>query len=752
MSISDLISRKTYPFLSLHLSLVLIGASSLSAQQPEPAEPAAKPTVATFSGEATTTAILKVANAVANWQLAHPYQEENWDWTEGALWTGLAAHAQTTGNQTYYDALLNVSNELNYQLGPRPEFADDHCVGQLHLWNYLRDELPHQLAPTRKTMTRFIARPHQEPLLWVNSIHLREWAWCDSLYMSPPTLAMLYTATGEPRYLTKMDKLWWRTSDYLYDPQAHLYTRDSTYFHKKEKNGAKVFWSRGNGWVFAGLCNILRNMPQDYPNRAKFEQRFREMAEKLKSIQQADGSWHASLLDPESFPVPESSGTAFFTYGFLWGINHGILPEQQYLPAALKGWKRLVSNVHPDGMLGYVQPIGADPRSVGYQQTAVYGVGGFLLAAHELHKHTILSHAKSATISISNPSDFNRLNAIVSIDWKKITRILPSATSSNIACRDTQSGYFLTTQIIDANHDGTPEKLLVQTHLLPKQKRSLQLLACGDDKPNFRKNQLEARFVPERKDDFAWENDRIAFRAYGPALAVENARGGIDVWTKSVRTPIINLWYSKGSAHYHHDNGTGLDGYKVGSSLGCGGLGYLNAKGKLITSPVFKTYEVLEKGPLRLKFRLIYPEITIDKAKISETRTITMHAGSHAFEVVSNFAITGDATGIRPVAGLVIRNPKDKPSLFTGQFFAYSDPIMAKEHGNIATFIINDNSAKNRYKRTDSHLLKILADDLSRPVHYHAGAIWQKIEATTPEQLELHIYRLHSKIIQPINY
>ncbi|WP_435892587.1 glycoside hydrolase family 88 protein [Oceaniferula spumae] len=707
----------------------------------EPATPA-------FSSELNTKSILKVANAAADWQLANPYERKDWDWTEGALWTGLLAHAQTTGDEKYYQALLKVSDDLNYQLGPRHGFGDDHCVGQLHLWHYLRDELPHQIAPTREVMDHFVARPHDESLFWVNHVHMREWAWCDALYMSPATLAMLHAATGDEKYLRKMDTLWWKTSDYLYDVKSHLYWRDSKYFESKEANGEKVFWSRGNGWVFAGLCHVLQYMPHDHPTRPKYIKQFKEMAAKLKSIQQKDGSWHASLLDPESFPVPESSGTAFFTYGFLWGINNGILPAAEYKQPAIRGWQRLVRNVHADGKLGYVQPIGQDPKLVTYDESAVYGVGGFLLCAHELHKHLILSEAKSATFTANSPSSFPRLNEVIEMDWKKAASLVPSLTTKNAAVRDAVTGYFLPTQVVDNNGDGKPDTLLFKASFSPKESRQFQLLACGKDQPKHRNNMLLARFVPERKDDFVWENDRIAYRAYGPALAVENARGGIDVWTKSVRRSIANEWYKKDD--YHTNNGTGLDGYKVGDTLGCGGLGYLDAKGKLHTSPVFATHKVLESGPLRLKFQLSYKPVEIGDAKVSEVRTITMLAGDHHFTVESSFKVEGDAKGIRPVCGLAVRKPTKRPSFESGHFMAYQDPIIAETEGPITTFLLNDDKGANKRPAKKNNLTEIIADDLSKPVRYEAGAVWQKVDAPSDNNVKLMLYRISHEKRHPI--
>jgi rhamnogalacturonyl hydrolase YesR len=172
--------------------------------------------------------------------------------------------------------------------------------------------------------------PHDESLEWKNQIGNREWAWCDALFMGPTALGYLSAATGDAKYLDIATKLWWKTTDYLYDPKEHLYFRDQTFFDKTEKNGKKVFWSRGNGWVLAGLVRVLQNTPENYPGRKKLVNLYKDMSERVASLQQADGSWHASLLDPESYPIKETSGTGFYTYALLWGINNNILKKKKY--------------------------------------------------------------------------------------------------------------------------------------------------------------------------------------------------------------------------------------------------------------------------------------------------------------------------------------------------------------------------------------------------------------------------------------
>src|SRR5688500_16964340 len=101
---------------------------------------------------------------------------------------------------------------------------------------------------------------------------------------------MLTTATGDTRYLAKADSLWWKTSAFLYDKKEHLYYRDSRFFTQREKNGAKIFWSRGNGWVLAGLARMMDNMPASFKSRKHYEKQFREMAKRVAGLQQPDGS------------------------------------------------------------------------------------------------------------------------------------------------------------------------------------------------------------------------------------------------------------------------------------------------------------------------------------------------------------------------------------------------------------------------------------------------------------------------------
>ena len=338
--------------------------------------------------------IVKTMHRVADWQLAawktKGMAHAKADWTNGACYAGLLAFGKMQGNDVYLKYLLGIGTDLNWNTGADRLSADDYCVGQTFCNLYLIYKDAKMIAPFTAQADSILALPHTESLEWKNRIQHREWAWCDAMFMGPPSLAALATATGDKKYLDLVDKLWWKTYDYLYDPAEHLYFRDGSYFAKREKNGQKVFWSRGNGWVMGGLVRVLDNMPANYPDRPKFIALYKEMAARIASLQQPDGSWHASLLDPESFPNKETSGTGFYTYALLWGLNNGTLNRKTYWPVVQKAWVALTASVHADGMLGNVQRIGASPDKVDDNSTEVYGVGAFLLAGTQLY--TYMAH------------------------------------------------------------------------------------------------------------------------------------------------------------------------------------------------------------------------------------------------------------------------------------------------------------------------------------------------------------------------
>ncbi|HWX22020.1 MAG TPA: glycoside hydrolase family 88 protein [Candidatus Binatia bacterium] len=332
----------------------------------------------------TTLAMMK---KVADWQLVQaPVRPATDDWTYGALYTGMMALSQIADDSKYHDAMMAMGKSHGWKPAKRVYHADDHCVCQTYLELYLQHHDPAMLGQTKERFDYILENPRTNDLHFNIKGANDRWAWCDALFMGPPAWIRLYAATGDKKYLDFADREWQAASDFLYDQQEHLYFRDSTYFEKREANGKKVFWSRGNGWVLAGLARVLQVMPAEHPQRKFYEQQFREMAAKVASLQQSDGLWHSSLLDPESYLLKESSGSGFFTFGLAWGINHQLLDRATYEPTVRKAWKALVECVTPEGKLEHVQPIGADPKKFDPTHTDVYGVGAFLLAGSEIYR------------------------------------------------------------------------------------------------------------------------------------------------------------------------------------------------------------------------------------------------------------------------------------------------------------------------------------------------------------------------------
>lgn len=317
---------------------------------------------------------------VADWQMGYAQNKYNQDWTYAPLYLGLMATSATTGDPRYRNWVLKASEEFQWKLWHDRSFhADDEAVGQAYEALYAERPEPVRIADVRATFDALLKRP-DDPAKDL-------WWWCDALFMAPPAMGKLSALTGDRRYIDKMNLEWGLTTEHLYDPSEHLFSRDATFLHKTEKNGKKLFWSRGNGWVLAGTVNVLRALPVDDPSRAKYVQLLRDMSERIAGLQQADGLWKTGLLDQEAYSSPEISGSAFFTYAMAWGINEKLLDRARYGPVVERAWRSMLTHVYADGRLGSIQPIGAAPDAFGPSSSYVYGVGAFLLAGSEMSRY-----------------------------------------------------------------------------------------------------------------------------------------------------------------------------------------------------------------------------------------------------------------------------------------------------------------------------------------------------------------------------
>lgn len=339
----------------------------------------------------TPGAIDHAVRKVGDWQLrrAQPYFSQ--DWSFAVLYVGFMSAAKSLPEQKYEGAMLQMGRKFDWKLGPRlidPTYrahgqavgqtydTDNQGLAQTYIELYEIKHRPVMIAATKAQFDQLMTvkdRP-DAPAWW----------FCDDLFVAAPSWMELYKATGNKAYLDYMNRQWWITSKSLYDSRERLYFRDSSYFSKREKNGKKVFWSRGNGWVLAGYARVLDEMPKDYPSRLRFIKQFKQMASRIASLQSEDGLWRPGLLDSKAYSLPEVSGSALFVYGLAWGVNHGILDRKKYLPVVQAGWEGLLSHIYADGRLGSIQPVASAPGGFEPSSSYVYGVGAFLLAGSEM--------------------------------------------------------------------------------------------------------------------------------------------------------------------------------------------------------------------------------------------------------------------------------------------------------------------------------------------------------------------------------
>lgn len=367
---------------------VLSGTSGLAAQsnqQPvkrkatigdQPSDPG--PLAKDISPVLKPAKIQAAMRKVADWESSRIVDEPSQDWTFATLYIGMLSASETLKDPRYHDLVLKVAEHYAWTLGPRKTHADDQAIGQSYLWLYRETPDVERIRPLRAQFDD-VMRLADDPAKPV-------WWWCDALFMAPPVWSGLAAATNDSRYLDYMDREWKVTSDLLWDPQEHLFFRDKSYFDKREKNGRKIFWSRGNGWVMGGLVRVLENLPANDPRRPFYVAKLQAMAKSIAQLQGTDGLWRPGLLDAADYPYPEVSGSAFFVYAMAWGINHHLLDAKHYDSVVRRGWAGLVSNIYADGRLGCIQPVGAAPGAYTQGSSYVYGVGAFLLAGSEVDR------------------------------------------------------------------------------------------------------------------------------------------------------------------------------------------------------------------------------------------------------------------------------------------------------------------------------------------------------------------------------
>lgn len=308
------------------------------------------------------------------------------NWVAATFYVGAARLARVTQNREVLRFLTATAEHYNYSLrGARSERtllnADEVAIGDLYQELYARRGQVGTIMPLQQRldfMLPHLNRQQETPTL--------VWWWCDALFMAPPVLARQSSLSGDPRYLQAMDKEWRRTAARLWVEQDRLFLRDERFKDRDHlgAGGKPVYWARGNGWVMGGLARTLESMPAGFEGRSFYTDIFRKMASRINELQQPDGLWRSDMNDPNSFPEAETSGSGFFVYALAWGINHGLLDRQTYLPAVTRGWAALNRQVLSNGLVGAAQKTGDRPVPTRADDVGPYATGAFLLAGLEV--------------------------------------------------------------------------------------------------------------------------------------------------------------------------------------------------------------------------------------------------------------------------------------------------------------------------------------------------------------------------------
>ena len=336
-------------------------------------------------------------------------------------------------------------------------------------------------------------------------------------------------------------------------------------------------------------------------------------------------------------------------------------------------------------------------------------------------------------IKVKNTLDLNRSFETVEINISDIT-LTEGQSIDNIAVVDIQNNNLLVTQLVDSNQDGTPDVLLFQPKIQANKEKKYKVIQVDSVTKHKTINYCYSRFVPERTDDYAWENNKVAFRTYGPTAQkmVENGikggtlSSGIDAWLKRVDYPIINKWYKKflkDKNAYHIDTGEGLDNFHVGVSRGVGGIAY-KKDSTFYISKNFINYKTLTNGPLRTSFILDYNVWDADGRKIKESKKISLDFGNN----LSKFEIS--IKGVDTIStGLTLHENDGIVSFQKGEtWLNYWQPHADSELGTAivtsSVYFIGSEKYKTEVKDLSNAFTHLKV--INGKTIYYAGFTWQK--------------------------
>ena len=380
---------------------------------------------------------------------------------------------------------------------------------------------------------------------------------------------------------------------------------------------------------------------------------------------------------------------------------------------------------------------------------------------------------KVVEITISNPSTTDRTNEITEITSDAITKlkgetfIISDNTGSQVPYQITYDNKIIFPVSVKGGENVTYK-------ITPGTPEAFKTIACGKQ-------------YPERVDDIAWENDRIAFRTYGPALQATGEKAyGCDIWVKCVSEPIVDMRYKteldpetrakiaelrktdpkaaqqlSESVSYHIDHGNGLDYYKVGPTLGAG-VSALMVNDTIIYPWCYKTQEVLDNGPLRFTVKLEFNPLAVKgDTAVVETRLITLDAGSHLNRTAVSYSNLKESLPI--VTGIVLHEPDGAVVAdAAGGYMTYVDPTTGPDNGKIfmgaafpavvkeAKTVLFPIEEKKMRNNADGHVLVVSDYEPGADYVYYWGFAWDRADIKTAEAWNRYMADFAQKVRNPM--
>jgi hypothetical protein len=360
------------------------------------------------------------------------------------------------------------------------------------------------------------------------------------------------------------------------------------------------------------------------------------------------------------------------------------------------------------------------------------------------------ARSSDALVTVRNPTNFARSNETITLQASTLRRLLSVDDIRRVHVRNVRSGQELLTQAVDTTGDGIYDQLIFQTDIGPGATETFELSAGERRIPAPGEFKAYGRFVREREDDFAWENDRIADRMYGKALETSLidplTSSAVDVWVKRVSRLVINEWYMVDD--YHRDHGEGGDFYNAGSTRGCGGNGIWK-DGRLYPSTNFIRTRVLANGPIRVMFELTYPAWDANGMAVAEVKRVTLDAGQNFNRFESRYAVESrtarliDGIGIRKGTNPVISESRETANLRSWE-------TLPDDHGQLGCAIIADPANFVDFKEDAKNFLMIVKVPENRIAVYYAGFGWSQGGFPTAQDWSEYVARYAEQLRSPL--